>query len=99
MNEITEIKTINLTDDFIESLEWEKVSAGALVGVTISGVIHNNVPLGALTFLVGYYSADKDQPVFFLIFSDDITDGYVCYRRSLPLNAEQIKMWATACRK
>lgn len=99
MNEIIVIKTINLTDDFIESLEWEKVSAGALVGVTISDVIHNNVPLGALTMFVGHYSADKDQPVFFLIFSDDITDGYVCYRRSLPLSAEQIKMWVESCRK
>lgn len=99
MNEIVEIKTLNLPDDFIESLEWEKVSAGALVGVTISGVIHNNVPLGALTFLVGHYSADKDQPLFFQIFSDDITDGYVCYRRSLPLNAEQIKTLIAAYRK
>lgn len=97
MNEIIEIKTINLADDFLESLEWEKVSAGALVGVTISGVIHNNAPLGALTMFVGHYSADEDQPVFFEISSDDITDGYVCYRRSLPLNAEQIKMWATVC--
>lgn len=99
MNEITEIKTNNIPESLIESLEWEKVSAGALVGVTILGVIHNNVPLGALTILVGHYSADEDQPIFFQIFSDDITDGYVCYRRSLPLNAEQIKMWVTACRK
>lgn len=99
MNEIFTIETFDLSDDLLESLEWEKVSPGALVGVTISGVVHNNVPLGALTTLVGHYSADPQKPVFFEIFSDDITDGYVCYRRSLPLNEMQLNMWVDACRK
>lgn len=93
MNEIVEIYTRFIPDELLESLEWEKISPGALVGFTVTDVVHNNVPLGQLTLFVGHYSDDPQTPTFFEISSDDITDGYVCYRRSLPLNEAQLRIW------
>lgn len=89
MEYYVELSRKGIPDNVLESLEWERVIPGALIGFHIIDVIHHSAITGELIFLIGYYVADKSQePVFFQIFPDDET-GWVRFERSLPLNKNQ----------
>lgn len=86
-----ELSRKTIPDNVLESLEWERVTPGALVGFLVVDVIHNAITTGELIFLIGYYVVDKSQePVFFQIFPED-ENGWVRFERSLPLNENQKK--------
>lgn len=90
MEYIVELFRHGKSDELLESLDWERVTPGALIGFQVADVMHTTMlDGGEMTTLIGYYITDaKKEPVLFQIFPDDDT-GWVRFERSLPLNKKQ----------
>lgn len=96
MDEIIELCHHRIPDDVLESLEWERVTPGALIGFHITDITHIAPLFGDyLTIYTGHYSADKSkETVYIQIFSDEIAGG-ICFKRSFPLDKQQTREAST----